>query len=646
MADRYRVAVGNWNDTAGWSTFSGGDGGASVPTSNDDVYFDANTPANMTTINVQGYCNDFNCTGFNGIIRFSNAMHIYGNIILSPTLTFYGNTGENWNLYGSGKTITSNGCKIWLGLAFKSDCNITLSDNIDVSQNSNRTTVTTESNYTFNPNGKDFTISASKPAINGAFNFYNLLVQMPSGSSTDNYRFILSGNLTIVNNLTMISNAPLLPSRRLRVHTDYTAANPVTITCNGTVVATGCTFGRIIGAGTANWDFSANADFTGDCGGNTNIGTTPATTHYWVQATTSTDGMDKQTHWRTSSGGTIVSPRIVLPQDNLIFDENSFPVAGRVVNIGTTDCIGTTTWTNIQNSPTWNCNREFIVFGNLSLDTGMKFDLARTNIINMQGAANSTLNTKNITTNNTFNIRSTGATVTLQDDLRCNDFAINSGTFDTGGYNMVVSGTLYLAGSAGPLGFVNLRNSTITTRALNVMATSNMSITQGTSTIRIIGPLTSDMQVTAQGHTLYNLTLAFDGIYYWGFRATAANFCVGTFKMEPGSRYNNYNGNVLSCANIDINGTSEKPCYLGKIGSGNANLTKTGEGTVAVSNCIITRSAVTPTNTFFAKKSTDLGTNIGWTFVTGWQHKVNGITPEKVNTIGFADIGAVNGVEV
>ena len=42
MADRYWVGgSGNWNDTAHWSTSSGGAGGASVPTFSDDVYIDS-----------------------------------------------------------------------------------------------------------------------------------------------------------------------------------------------------------------------------------------------------------------------------------------------------------------------------------------------------------------------------------------------------------------------------------------------------------------------------------------------------------------------------------------------------------------------------------------------------------------------------
>lgn len=50
MSDRYWVAAaaGDWDDTANWSETSGGAGGASVPASGDDVYFDANGPGVCT----------------------------------------------------------------------------------------------------------------------------------------------------------------------------------------------------------------------------------------------------------------------------------------------------------------------------------------------------------------------------------------------------------------------------------------------------------------------------------------------------------------------------------------------------------------------------------------------------------------------
>lgn len=53
MADRYWVAASeaNWTDTANWSATSGGAGGASVPGSADNVFFDGNGLGNCITVN-------------------------------------------------------------------------------------------------------------------------------------------------------------------------------------------------------------------------------------------------------------------------------------------------------------------------------------------------------------------------------------------------------------------------------------------------------------------------------------------------------------------------------------------------------------------------------------------------------------------
>jgi alpha-tubulin suppressor-like RCC1 family protein len=56
VADRYWVGgSGNWNNTAFWAEVSGGEGGFSVPTQNDDVFFDANSDVGSpftVTVNV------------------------------------------------------------------------------------------------------------------------------------------------------------------------------------------------------------------------------------------------------------------------------------------------------------------------------------------------------------------------------------------------------------------------------------------------------------------------------------------------------------------------------------------------------------------------------------------------------------------
>jgi len=64
MANRYWVGgSGDYTNTARWSTSSGGVGGASVPTANDDVFFDANSSGTSFTVTITGAggtCKSFN----------------------------------------------------------------------------------------------------------------------------------------------------------------------------------------------------------------------------------------------------------------------------------------------------------------------------------------------------------------------------------------------------------------------------------------------------------------------------------------------------------------------------------------------------------------------------------------------------------
>ena len=87
MANRYWVGgTANWDATAGtkWATTSGGAGGAAVPTSADDVFFDAASGAVTCTL-TGGYfasCLSLTCTGFTGTLAGgASAFDCFGNFV-------------------------------------------------------------------------------------------------------------------------------------------------------------------------------------------------------------------------------------------------------------------------------------------------------------------------------------------------------------------------------------------------------------------------------------------------------------------------------------------------------------------------------------------------------------------------------------
>lgn len=99
MANRYRVGgTGNWNDTAKWSTTSGGAGGASVPGTADAAFFDANSGGGTCTINTAATPLSITTTGFTGTITQAATMTMTG------ALTHNNGT---WNFAGYALSVGS-----------------------------------------------------------------------------------------------------------------------------------------------------------------------------------------------------------------------------------------------------------------------------------------------------------------------------------------------------------------------------------------------------------------------------------------------------------------------------------------------------------------------------------------------------------
>jgi hypothetical protein len=122
MADRYWVGgAGTWNaaNTTNWSDTSGGSGGFSVPTANDDVYFNAASNATNYTVTTSGNNTDMVCRSLNvaapasGILTFSNTvstLRIFGSLThVASNITWGGSITLSFASTATGNTITTNG---------------------------------------------------------------------------------------------------------------------------------------------------------------------------------------------------------------------------------------------------------------------------------------------------------------------------------------------------------------------------------------------------------------------------------------------------------------------------------------------------------------------------------------------------------
>jgi gliding motility-associated-like protein len=136
-ANRYWVGgTGLWSSSAHWSLKSGGKGGASVPTSEDNIFIDTHSFSNATqTIKIQGeaVCADFNWTAtavFDG--SSETELSVYGSLIL-PSLMTNHFKGKINLLSSSPENKISTSGKILLGdLIINGTGSWTLKDNLHV----------------------------------------------------------------------------------------------------------------------------------------------------------------------------------------------------------------------------------------------------------------------------------------------------------------------------------------------------------------------------------------------------------------------------------------------------------------------------------------------------------------------------------
>lgn len=116
MANRYWVGgSAAWDGTAGtkWATTSGGAGGASVPTSADDVFFDAASGAVTVTISAGNTgAKSITCTGFTGTFAGTAGISVAGSITLSSTMGTINSYSGTITITATG-TLTTNGKLIY-----------------------------------------------------------------------------------------------------------------------------------------------------------------------------------------------------------------------------------------------------------------------------------------------------------------------------------------------------------------------------------------------------------------------------------------------------------------------------------------------------------------------------------------------------
>lgn len=486
MADRYWVGgTASWDGTAGtkWSATSGGAGGAAVPTTADDVFFDANSTGTVTIASGNTGAKSINCTGFTGTIAGTAAISVAGSVTLVAGMT-YTHTGTmtftgTGTLTTAGKTfsaVTVNGAGITLTLGDAlniSTRNVTVlqgtfdtaSYNVTAetltSSNSNTRTITlgsstltlsatgatvsllTATNLTFNAGTSQINLTSSGGRVEATnLTFYNVSFTSTSAGT----RQITGANT--FNNLTL--NASGTGLSQLSISNDQTVNG--TFTCAGSsaiargfvlsntigttrtitaaaISANDCDFRDITIAGAA---AGASPTRAGDCGGNSGITFPAAKTVYRVGTNTTWAGSSS---WATTSGGTGSNDNFPLAQDTAVINEDT-ALTGTLglqsFNIGTLDASARTTGITLDHNAA--ANR----YGSYSLGSGVTIAGTSTQSFSGRGTMVFTSAGKTITFPITVN--APGGTFQLGDAYSAsNTITLTRGTFDANDYNVTAS---------------------------------------------------------------------------------------------------------------------------------------------------------------------------------------------------------------
>jgi hypothetical protein len=549
MANRYWVGgTANWDGTAGtkWATTSGGAGGASVPTTADDVFFTSSSTGSCNIATGNTGAKSINCTGFTGTLTGSSDITVAGGITLVTGMT-YSYTGittftGTGTLISAGKSlrtiiVSGAGITLTLGDALSCNGNFTVSEgnfntanysftcagsllsgtsNLrSISLGSSTVTLTSggidfspSTNLTFNAGTSQINLSSSVTISSGGMTFYNV-----SYTGTTSGIRSISGSATF-NNLTL--TAPLAGVIQLTINSDLTVNG--TLTCAGAssirrnfirsntigtnqtitaavVSANDCDFRDITIAGAA---APISPTRGGNCGGNSGITFPASKTVYRVGTNTTWAGSGS---WATSSGGAGADTNYPLPQDTAVID-NSTTLTGTLtvdgVNISALDCSSRTTGITLGFNAANNTHGSFTLGSGITVSGTSTQTFVNRSLINLVTAG------KTITF--PIEIEAVGGTVQLGDAFNSSSSVrVDFGTFNANNYNVTCSS--FVLGAATTTRTVTMGSGlwTLTGTATVWLANTTVNLTFNKNTANILLSNTSTSARTFDpGDLAYN----------------------------------------------------------------------------------------------------------------------------------------------
>lgn len=682
MANRYWVGAGNgvWNTQARWSATSGGSGGATIPTSADNVFFDANSGSGIVSISASTSCLNIDTTGFAGSITMTSsyALTIVGTF-LKLTVPLTGTSSNNFYISptaGITMSVDVNNMVTGPNVAFQG-----ANTSICLLASNLSGNMISHSNNTLRLQG--FKITASSTFSNT--NLASCIIDFGATESTIEATTITINPLSVTQNsenASFICNNGTLTSSAARTFKSLTinattAAGAILIGSPGSTFTTGITY-NAAPASRLNFPTSASTTITVghfQVNGQTEfcyVGNTSTTVGAGrVSATTTTLNnviFDKFTAlgtapWTGDSVG-VISPtlttgitptpfttitatlsattadwfnasiwdlgRAPLLDDDVIINCTAATATltntgGRALNIGslTYQSTSSTVISSNLGTPSVNIRR-----GGYELKSGISFlSVATAPSLNLEAVYPGTYFIRSAIGLNGTACAKVVIPITSVNEVTYivdSDFLI-SGVYSANYFNHL-KGNLELSANCAFFRVPDFDSSGSTTR----------SITLNTATVQITGPSSgwypvgtgitisaanATIELIADGVTT-NRTMYMGGGTY-GTIKLSGNF-GGTNSIAGPGTVNTISHTKTSAFTLNISGAISVENFLiegtssARITmSGTNTLTKIGGGTVTLNYLTISNSTALPANTWFGgPDTTDGGGNTGWAFNT------------------------------
>jgi hypothetical protein len=639
MADRYWVGgTTAWNGAVGlkWSDTSGGAGGASLPTINDDVFFDgASGTVNCTISTGNTGAKSINCTGFTGTLSGSSAITIAGSVTLVTGMTF-SHAGiktitDNATITSASKTfgplvIDAPSATVQMADALLVNSTFTLTNgtfttNSYALTNISVFTATSNNSCTLNLGASTVSITGTTPQFSGSGLTLNAGTSLIICSSSGTFTFNGGGNTFYDVRFSSTSSSsrqvfgPSTTFNTLEIIAPATSGgNSYTLFQNNTTIGTlianssggnaarriilqsnPVDFLNIIGAGAASWTGTR----LGDLKFNSGITFSTPKTVYYNLVTGGNAAWGTAAAWATTPSGTPDQSNYPLAQDTAAFTDSGGVPTGDITNASGDRYVGTIDLSARTSAVRLNLGGNFYLYGNLISGSGVTYSGA--SVFRFVGQNSQTITSAGKTISYSMTVQSPGGTVTLLDAMTLSSngpLNINEGTFSAGTYNVTTTSITSTINSAtSNVRTVDFGSGTWTLGGiLNFSTATNLTVT-GSGTISMIRSTTKTFQ--GGGVQTYP-TLNQGGA--GELRITGSNKfadITNTYRFTGATSVSFESGTTNEFTAFNLTGLSGAVCTLGAINNtAQANLKKA-------------------TVWYMGANSTDAGNNSNLTFTAG-----------------------------